>query len=125
MKGWNAHNDQSLEAGASLPPWRTPLGRAFFLLDSTFAGVSGEYISEAHGGLYRALLRRTFSCFSDSPIGTDVVIEYLHGPKRFEVDYTIDVLPMRGVGEGDQDITYDKQEVSNGSVIQPNPVSPC
>ncbi|ORX36787.1 hypothetical protein BD324DRAFT_468822 [Kockovaella imperatae] len=94
----------------SPPPWRSALGRAFFLLNSSFAHVSGENIANgANGDRYLALLKKSFRAYSDIPVGSDVLVEHAfpHGCSTKEIEWEVDIVPARGLLEGDQDIQYD------------------
>ena len=93
------------------PPWRQPLGLAFLRSHSSSPTSTGEHDHPK----YLALLQKTFAGFSDVPVGSDVPIEDLSAPKRlgFEAEWDVDVVPMRGWGEGDQDVLYEATGVES------------
>ncbi|KAK4684822.1 hypothetical protein P7C73_g5347, partial [Tremellales sp. Uapishka_1] len=58
------------DAVRQLPPWRLPLGAAYFQLDSAFA-ILEDPVPEDEYGSYVEILQRTFRHFSTVKVGSD------------------------------------------------------
>lgn len=103
--------------GSRLPPWRRPIGRAFFLLNSEFARLYGENISDGEKEEYAELTERIFKNFSDESIGFDQELEECDGlrSKGRVGGWTIDERPMRGWAEGESEVRYADAPVSSTS----------
>ncbi len=111
------------------PPWRRPVGTAFFLLNSEFARLYGEEIPVEEGDKYAALLERTFSNFSEERPGCQVEIVDFAGVRDGHEDkggWTLDYQPRRAWVEGDKEVLYDGDAGPGPSLSGPSrPRSAC
>ncbi|WVQ67805.1 uncharacterized protein L199_006010 [Kwoniella botswanensis] len=110
-----ANEDESgNEVESEIPPWRRYIGRVFL----QFPSPIGEYTPEDERDIYSRILSRTFSGFSDIPIGSDVEVIDLsksttnEARSIDEMSFEIDLNPSRGLVELDEeqggDVLYDE-----------------
>ena len=90
------------------PPWRRPVGRAFFLLNSEFAKLYGEDIPREEADEYAALLQRTFSAFSEEELRVGMESSHLDvdWSGEGEAKWTVDEWPMQASIEGFKEVLY-------------------
>jgi len=67
--------DEAATQHADPPPWRLPLGHAWFLLDSQFSLLYGEDLKEGEDDEYARLVSRAFDAFSTVKVGSDMLVE--------------------------------------------------
>ena len=89
-----------------LPPWRRPVGTAYFLLNSEFARLYGEEIDPEEADAYATLLERTFHNFIERGVGHESVVISRGG--QSEAVWTLDDQPMRGWVDGDHEVVYEE-----------------
>ncbi|ORY32529.1 hypothetical protein BCR39DRAFT_375744 [Naematelia encephala] len=90
-----------------VPPWRRPVGAAFFLLNSEFGRLYGEQISVKIADEYARLVERSFEGFSDIRVGSDVEV-VREMVEREGIDaWEIDQVPTRDLIEGVKEVMYE------------------
>ena len=92
---------------SDFPPWRQPVGTAFFLLNSEFARLYGEDIPSEEADVYAAVLERTFRNFGEEKTGFDQVVGEWDGAG--DMAWTLADEPMRGWVEGDKEVIYEEE----------------
>ena len=105
---------QTSQTTHRIPPWRRPIGRGFFLLDSQFSRVYGEDIPTNESDQYANILESTFHAFSNELVGSDITPLDLSIPSILPqgMDWEVDQIPAKYLVEGDTEILYNLFESS-------------